>query len=360
VDRLQNNGSVEGANPRRGRCLGASSVVGVPFLVLSVCVFGGTSVSGQIFRPGVDQGPTKVRTGVFLLDVDEVDNVNQSFDANLFIICRWHDPSLAHAEGGEISYPLKEVWHPRIQIVNQQKIWLTFPDLVEVAPDGEVTYRQRGWGSFSQPLNLRDFPFDTQRFTITLAAAGHSPEEVQLLPDPEFKSGIGENLSLPDWTVVSFSAKTTDYNPRGSLDGPVVAGFAISFEAERHQGYYWVKVIVPLTLVVAMSFIVFWIDPKESGTQIGVSVTTMLTLIAYRFAAGMTLPKVSYLTCLDHFILVSTILVFSALVEVVATSALTRRGKLPLARLIDRRARWAFPLVFIVASLESLVFRVWS
>jgi hypothetical protein len=52
-----------------------------------------------------------------------------------------------------------------------------------------------------------------------------------------------------------------------------------------------VKVILPLILIVAMSWIVFWIDPEESGIQISVAITTMLTLIAYRFAVGADLPK---------------------------------------------------------------------
>jgi hypothetical protein len=35
-------------------------------------------------------------------------------------------------------------------------------------------------------------------------------------------------------------------------------------------------------MIVAMSWLVFWIDPKESGSQINVAITTMLTLIAVR------------------------------------------------------------------------------
>ncbi len=55
------------------------------------------------------------------------------------------------------------------------------------------------------------------------------------------------------------------------------------FDATRKPGYYVLKVIFPLILIVIMSWTVFWIAPSESGTQISVAVTSILTLIAYRF-----------------------------------------------------------------------------
>ena len=117
------------------------------------------------------------------------------------------------------------------------------------------------------------------------------------------------------------------------------------------------KVIIPLVLILAMSWVVFWIDPTESGTQISVAITTMLTLIAYRFAIGTALPKVSYLTRLDYFILISTVLVYATLVEVVVTSTLAKRGKLERARKIDRWSRWLFPWGFALVGVETLLLR---
>ena len=64
-------------------------------------------------------------------------------------------PSLAHAGLDSISKDLSEIWYPRIQILNQQRLVKTFPQSAEVHPDGEVVHRQRVWGSFSQPLELQ-------------------------------------------------------------------------------------------------------------------------------------------------------------------------------------------------------------
>ena len=134
------------------------------------------------------------------------------------------------------------------------------------------------------------------------------------------------------------------------------SGFALHFEAKRNTGYFIIKVIIPLILIVAMSWVVFWIDPTESGTQITVAITTMLTLIAYRFAIDVNLPKVSYLTRMDYFILLSTILVYASLIEVIITSTFAKNEKLSQARALDRQMRLLFPLAFCILALISLIF----
>ena len=122
------------------------------------------------------QNPIKIELSVFIIDVDGIDTVEQNFEANLFFEARWHDPDLAHNGSEAILRPLSEIWRPNIQVVNQQKVWESFPETAEITPEGQVTYRQRIWGDFSQKLLLRDFPFDRQTFTIQFVAAGYGQE----------------------------------------------------------------------------------------------------------------------------------------------------------------------------------------
>jgi hypothetical protein len=309
------------------------------------------SESAEVSRPAT--GPVKVYVTIFIIDVDEINSASQNFDANVYIQYRWRDQRLAHKGSKSIVRPLDEIWNPEIQVVNQQKLWLTFPDIVKIAPDGEVLYRQRAWGSFSQPLKLHDFPFDQQVFSIQLAAVDYTQSEVELLLDTKEESGIAQELSVADWKVLRWTAEPRAYKPTPTMNA--TSGFAFSFEARREIGYFIIKVIIPLILIVAMSWVVFWIDPMESGTQISVAITTMLTLIAYRFAIDMDLPKVSYLTRMDYFILLSTILVYASLIEVIVTSTLAKGEKLSQARALDRWMCWLFPITFAVVTVKTLV-----
>ena len=104
-----------------------------------------------------------------------------------------------------------------------------------------------------------------------------------------------------------------------------------------------------------MSWAVFWIEPTDGGSQYGLAVTAMLTLIAYRFAIDSDVPKLPYLTDLDAFVLMSSLLVFFSLIEVMLTTKLAARNRLETARTIDRRCRWIFPLVFAVFAAAAFL-----
>jgi hypothetical protein len=84
-----------------------------------------------------------------------------------------------------------------------------------------------------------------------------------------------------------------------------------------------------------------------------VVVTTMLTLIAYRFALGNLVPRLSYLTRLDWFLLGSTALVTTALMTMAATAYLMRHKRVEAVARIDRWGRLLFPLAF--AALLAVV-----
>lgn len=113
---------------------------------------------------------------------------------------------------------------------------------------------------------------------------------------------------------------------------------------------------MPLALIVAVSWLVFWIDPLESGTQIGVSATAMLTLVSYRFVVGAIVPNVSYLTRMDELLLGPTLLVFGALARTVGTSILAHAQRIHTARWIDLWCRVAFPALFAAVVRYALVF----
>ena len=108
------------------------------------------------------------------------------------------------------------------------------------------------------------------------------------------------------------------------------------------------KLIVPLMLIVFMSWAVFWIDPKQIGPRISLSLISMLNIIAYNFAMSTFIPRIPYLTLADKYIMGCLIIVFLALVEGITSSALSTKDNDALAKRLDRISRWAFPAGFLL------------
>ena len=317
---------------------------------LALVFLAATSGATEVHTSQAEPGSTVVRVKTFLVDVDDISSVQQNFTASLYLEFRWRDPHLADGGSGGEATGSSESARPRFKIVNSQRVWDAFDGDVTRSPEGELVLHQRLWGQFSQPLDLADFPFDEHTFEIEIASVVH-PEGLRLIPDPEQPSGMAEKLSVADWELSNFRIETRGYEPIPGAEQ--LPGLLISFDGRRRVSHYVVKVIIPLILIVAMSWVVFWIDPKESGSQIGVAVTTMLTLIAYRFAVGSEIPNIHYLTRMDMFLLGSTLLVFASLVEVVVTSSLASRDRLERARSVDRWARCLFPLAFVWLTLYA-------
>ncbi len=106
-------------------------------LTLLLVLAAGGVFAADLTLPASD-GPVQVTALVYMLDLDEVDSSQQTFTANVFLKYDWDDPRLAHQGEGPVIKAMDEIWHPHLQILNQQKLWKTFPEHFEVFPDGHV------------------------------------------------------------------------------------------------------------------------------------------------------------------------------------------------------------------------------
>jgi hypothetical protein len=284
--------------------------------------------------------------GVRLVDLTDVDDVSQTLTGDFAVFQNWTDPRLAGMEGCEI--PLDDVWTPGLRFINSGRLFTSLREAVNVGPEGAVQYLQRYYGSLATYHNLRQFPFDEQTFVVSLVPITYDEEEVQLSVD-ERATGRRSILNISAWTVTGVEGATRRQLIEAT--GRTASAFDLRISANRQRHFYVWKIIVPLCLIVFMSWTVFWVNPAQFGPQIGLSATSMLTLIAFQFATTSMVPELGYFTTLDEFITGSTVLVFLALVQSLATSYLVSQEREALALRMDRVSRYVFPLAYVVLIL---------
>jgi len=293
--------------------------------------------------------PREVKIGILLTDLTEVSGAEQSFSADVFMLATWHDPELVDGSAGLRSLDYDDVWHPTILVYNRRSVSETMPHEVLVRPDGTVTYLQRFTGQFSAPMNLREFPRDRQEFFVWLVAPTRAGANVTLVPDESIVALRTGELSISDWKIGEASIEV---EPLQVAPGaPVNPGIKLTLPASRRVTYYTIQVLIPLMAIVMMAYAVFWVAPTVVPTRVGVVVTTMLTLIAYRFMLANHVPRLPYLTRLDWFMLGATVLVILTLFTMAGTSYLVGREKEALVKKIDRAGRLLYPVVFVVYSV---------
>jgi hypothetical protein len=308
---------------------------------------------GMRSRPEADAGPTKVTIELYVIDIAKIDDRDQTFKADLSIRLQWHDPRLARrGENDVISLPLSDIWNPRLRILNQRDVKMHFPEIARIDAEGTVAYEQRYSGDFTTMADIHRFPFDERTIRITMGTVDLSPSDISLA-FTDATIGRAEILSVPNWTIGDVTPKTGVFR---IFDGREFLKFDIELIGSRKSTYYIWSVIIPLILIVMMSWSVFFVKPKHLSSQLTMAATSMLTLIAYRFAISSVLPPVPYLTRMDVFITGSTVFVFLALAESVTTGTLADNEHNIFAEKLDSIARIVFPSVFAVFVVITFLF----
>lgn len=295
-------------------------------------------------RPGLATEPTRVSLGMGMTDVLGVDDVNQQMDVDFFVRMEWTDPRLAALAG--CRFPVTEIWFPEIYILNSSQLTQKRRNArndVSVEDGGQVVYVNRLTGGVSTYHNLSRFPFDTQVFQIEISVPESDITEVVLIPNYE-RTWLGDKLNIEGWDFESIRMDVADTYLEQLQRTVSVA--TVSLEAKRNSNYYIYRILLLLTIVVAMSWVIFWVPPGRYEFQIGICATAMLTTIAFNFSISSVLPRVAYLTVMDRLVIWAVVLIFLATVQALITTRLIINKREKLALTFDHISRYLFPTLF--------------
>lgn len=98
-----------------------------------------------------------------------------------------------------------------------------------------------------------------------------------------------------------------------------------------------ITIFFPSALIVAVSFVSFWIDPQSVPGRISLIVTSLLALMTQLVSVRNTIPDVSYITALDVWFFACITFVASALFEFAVTYTQSNRKNNVLTPVIYNR-----------------------
>jgi hypothetical protein len=311
----------------------------------------------SLARPDPPGSPTMVGLGIFFQDVAQLSDVEQTLDADVYVVTRWRDSRLADPARGEGSVdcpvPDGRLWMPALEPDDLRGRQTFYPARFLVNGRGIVTYGRRLWVKLSCPLDFRDFPRDRHRWRVTIWPVFSRADEILFHPLRRV-TGMNDRLSIQGWRVSTPRAEASTV-ARIARAG-TFARFDVDLDLERNWGYYAWKLGLPLTLIVLMAYGVYFIPASAVAQQIGLGMTSMLTLIAYMLALGSGLPRISYLTRADRFFVGSAVLVFLGLVKGILTIVLAQSPDLRLVDRASRWGRWNYPLAMLLNFVCAFLF----
>jgi len=308
-------------------------------------------------RPDSGGDATLVSVSLYVIDIDSVDDVKKRFNIDMFVNTSWQDSRLAVAEnlrtGQNRTIPLDEIWSPRGLIVNDRGLSRQLPLVADVDDDGGVQYRQRFAGELAVDMDLRKFPFDTQILPIEIISYQYSPDDVRF-STPSAISLDDRRFSADSWQFKMLEPRIEEFTI--SAAGVVRPQLIIAIEAKRKAFYYVATTLLPMSLILFMSWMVFWLQPDIIPTRVGISTASIFSLIAFGFSIRLSLPPVSYLTRTDIFAIGSMLMVFLALAVAVVGSRWAHSDRMEKALRLNFIARWAYAGLFFLVLAAAAVY----
>lgn len=326
-----------------GRALQRLGAMLLPALLTAILAAG--PAGAQITAPAPTNGSAlEVRVSLFLVDLLRVLDAEQAVEADLLFRVEWQDGRLAGKGLGKRTIGLDSVWAPRLQPLAPRGLSELMPTVVQVDEDGHMSYAQRLVGKFGAPTDLRDFPFDEHTVRFAFVIPNPQNLELNLVPGPIV--GKSKELTIPDWTVAGGELDLSPITPIEAL--PPIPGASFAVTVRRNSAHYLTKMILPLIVIVMLSWTVFWAPPQQISVQFGFASTSILSVIAYRFALASQLPPVPYGTRLDAFLNGAFFMAAVALVEVVVSAQLLAKDRPSVAHRLDVVCRVVFPILLLL------------
>ncbi|CAG2242566.1 GABRG [Mytilus edulis] len=246
---------------------------------------------------------------VTFLKISNIETVKEQFSADVFIKARWREPSLDHSKVSD-NLKLDQYWNPKLVVQN-----------VLGSP------KQSSWKELNfEMLELRMFPFDFQDISVVLTSE-HPIQELEILEDEQELSSMNVScfVDVQEWEL-------KDYVLSDNL------------------GFFVWNILIIMTIISLLSFTTFAVDNTKPQNRLQLGFTLTLTGVTFRFVTNQSLPKISYLTKLDVYILFCMIFNFCISIwHAVITRFKDNSDQ-------DSMDFWAFIIFIIIYSVFQLIY----
>lgn len=298
-------------------------------------------------------GPVVVEARFELRDINDIDDSAEVFEISGLLELTWEDerqafdPAVAGVDEkvyqGDFQFnEISPGWFPQVVLVNESGLFEKHGVLLRVRPDGTATLVQSINARCEADLNMRRYPFDRQTLNAAFEVLGAHDTEVVLRAAQRGAYATEGVVRIPQWKLVDMTSSTEDRV--GSLG--THSTFVVSMEVERKSFFVVRLVILPLTLIVILSWSVFWMDRSSVADRINISFIGILTSVAYQIVISDIQPAISYFTLMHGFLNLSLLMMGATVVINLVVGELDKKGKAEVGDRIDRYCRKLFPLVY--------------
>lgn len=315
-------------------------------------------------NPPNPEGVTKVSLGFYVINISHVNEVENTYRLEGIIDLVWCDPRLKDKTQSQLTSPktyleedaalkLKRIWWPDLTFVNEIGEYLRNNEELIIFADGTVEYQEKFSVELKFFFDLTKFPFDEQLLDVELESFAWNENYLKLYKEDN-EIGFAPHLDLPEWEIADITSQIKQ--EQKLRENELFSRFLMQIKLIRKPGFYLWKVIIPVIILVIISWSVFWMVEDSLAERISFSLTGILTVVAYQFLIAENLPNISYITFMDAVLSISLAIMALTVAENIIISNLNMSDKKVLALQLDLLCRLAFPTIYLVSLLALSFF----
>ncbi|XP_038213356.1 gamma-aminobutyric acid receptor alpha-like [Zerene cesonia] len=274
--------------------------------------------------------PTVVQTNILIRSMGPVSELDMDYSMDCYFRQYWRDTRLSFfgpIRSLSLSIKMLErIWRPDTYFYNGKHSYvhtITVPNkLLRISQHGDILYSMRLTIKAKCPMELRNFPMDRQSCPLILGSYAYSNQQLVYQWQNSQSVNFVPGMTLSQFDLISFPYRNFTFTRREG-DFSVLQ---VSFNLQRHTGYFLIQVYVPCILIVVLSWVSFWIHREATSDRVGLGITTVLTLSTISLDSRTDLPKVRYATALDWFLLMSFFYCIATLLEFAGVHYFTKVG----------------------------------
>ena len=214
--------------------------------------------------------PVVVHVGMVFQDITGLDDNDGNFVGTVDMRLRWEDPRLRYPASQTISgyaeyrddgadAKMKQIWVPKVDMVNLQGAPAFQSTSVRIYPDGWVEIMRRVTGQFNITITTDAFPFDTQNLIVDAALRHENNGEAALvfLTDDRDFSGMNKDINVGGWDPGLLTSE--QYTIPGWY-GEKMSGLRIGLNMTREAKSVVAPVFIPLLASLLIPLLTLWMN----------------------------------------------------------------------------------------------------
>lgn len=299
----------------------------------------------QSKQPSIPPNAQRVYTGIYLMNVYDLDINEFSFYADFYIWFRWkgdRDPT-------------------NIEFVNAIEKWgftkEMFHEETRILPDGYRYNGMRVEGRFYHSFLLDDFPLDQHPLDIRIENVIYPLDSMVYLPDTG-TALLRKDFIIPGWEIKKASLAShhnfynTNFGEPGRT-GSAFSNFTFDLLITRPASYFLMKLMLPLLIVMLASLGGLLIHPLYIDARISLPIGGLLSCVFLQQSYSDALPDVGDMVLMDKIYLLAYFLIAAIMWRIIVVAkhiAVEGKEVAPAQHRTDRwRAFW-YLLAFLLGN----------